>query len=265
MSRATAVEIVGAASPGRLVIASQSMMTVRNARGRRAGAASLSAVVLLAIACGGAAPTPEGGEGNVTDDGPAATSRTWTLRDRTLHGLVAGPEDGPAVLLLHGMRFHSGTWQELGTLDVLAGAGFRVVALDLPGFGRSDGGPVDPEGFLHDLLPVLGLSRPVVVAPSMSGRFAFPLVTQHPESVAGFVPVAPAGIREYADRLGGIELPVLVLWGENDAVVPVSEGRFLAETLPSARLVILDGASHPCYLDAPDAFHETLIGFRRDL
>lgn len=39
----------------------------------------------------------------------------------------------PDVLFLHGQAFTSKTWEALGTLALLAGEGYRAVAIDLPG------------------------------------------------------------------------------------------------------------------------------------
>lgn len=36
------------------------------------------------------------------------------------------------VLFLHGARFSAKTWLDLGTLSLLADAGYRVAAVDLP-------------------------------------------------------------------------------------------------------------------------------------
>ena len=41
--------------------------------------------------------------------------------------------DKPPILLLHGMRFKSQTWHELGTIQFAASLGHRVIAIDLPG------------------------------------------------------------------------------------------------------------------------------------
>lgn len=40
---------------------------------------------------------------------------------------------GEAILLLHGRSFKSETWQNLGTMNLMAGIGHLVVAVDLPG------------------------------------------------------------------------------------------------------------------------------------
>ena len=47
----------------------------------------------------------------------------------------AGPVNGEkeTVLLLHGKAFSSATWAQLDTIQILAAAGHRALAVDLPG------------------------------------------------------------------------------------------------------------------------------------
>lgn len=52
--------------------------------------------------------------------------------------------------------------------------------------------------FLERILEELGLRRPVLVSPSMSGRFALPFLLLRGDRLAGFVPIAPVGTRDYA-------------------------------------------------------------------
>jgi abhydrolase domain-containing protein 14 len=179
-----------------------------------------------------------------------------------LHSIQTGPSDGIPVLLLHGARFDSATWQELGTLERLAKEGFRAVALDLPGFGRS---PATPSFELADWIAGQELDRPVVLAPSMSGRYALPLVTQHPERVRGFVAVAPVELPKHEPALRKLALPTLIVWGDQDPVVPLAQANALHAWVRDSQLVILKGAGHPCYLDRPDEFHAALIDFLRPL
>lgn len=62
---------------------------------------------------------------------------TIQVQGQSLFFREARPGSGQAarfsVLLLHGKRFSSETWQNLGTLHRLAEAGYRAVAIDLPG------------------------------------------------------------------------------------------------------------------------------------
>ena len=183
------------------------------------------------------------------------------LDGQSIHGRAAGPKSGAPVLLLHGAAFDSGTWEELGTLGVLVGAGFRAVAIDLPGFGGSKAAHADPEHFLEKLVPALGLERPVIVSPSMSGGFSFPFVLAHPDRIAGFVPVAPVGAVEYAKRLHASPVPALVVWGERDSTFPISQARPLADSFTDGRVLVLPDARHPAYLDQPELFHRELVEF----
>jgi hypothetical protein len=73
----------------------------------------------------------------------------FDFHGKPLFARVVGNPKGRPVLLLHGGRFSSKDWQEIGTLDLLAKKGFRAVALDLPGFGNSNTVVAKPEEFLH--------------------------------------------------------------------------------------------------------------------
>lgn len=64
----------------------------------------------------------------------AIASRYVIVRDLRLHYLEAG--EGPPVLLLHGWPTSVQLWRHC--LEPIAASGRRVIALDLPGFGRSD-------------------------------------------------------------------------------------------------------------------------------
>ena len=59
---------------------------------------------------------------------------------------------------------------------------------------------------------------------------------------------------ELRQRLGRARLPALVLWGEQDTLVPPAHGSAYAAGLPDARLVVLPGVGHYPYLEAPAAF-----------
>ena len=198
------------------------------------------------------------------DDGLVAVeTRELKLNGKRIHLLEAG--QGPAVLLLHGARFSSQTWRELGTVELLARQGFRVLAPDLPGYGESEASDIAPERFLASILPLIA-DRPVaVVSPSMSGSFAFPLLERRPSFVTGFVAVAPVGISESLDVLSGSRLDALVIWGGKDKVVAPKLSRALADALPNSRRVEIAGASHACYLDEPAIFHRELLTFLKGL
>jgi pimeloyl-ACP methyl ester carboxylesterase len=61
--------------------------------------------------------------------------------------------------------------------------------------------------------------------------------------------------------LGRADMPVLVVWGKQDALIPVAYGTGLAAEFPRAELVVLDGCGHVPMADCPEAFDRAVIPF----
>lgn len=58
-----------------------------------------------------------------------------------------------------------------------------------------------------------------------------------------------------------IQVPALVVHGDDDLIVPVENGRMLASRLPSARYVELPGVGHNLQLEVPERFNALVLEF----
>jgi proline iminopeptidase len=67
--------------------------------------------------------------------------------------------------------------------------------------------------------------------------------------------------------LGGVDCPVLVCVGELDAVTPLGAAEEVVRALPDglARLAVVEGAGHFPWLDAPERYWATIVGFVESL
>jgi lipase len=109
-----------------------------------------------------------------------------------LHVHEWGDPNAPAVVCLHGVTGHGERYRRLAE----RWPGFRVIAPDLRGHGRSDWEP--PWTFpthvadLVDTIDALGLDRPDWVGHSFGGRLVLELAAAHPERIRRAVLLDPA-------------------------------------------------------------------------
>jgi pimeloyl-ACP methyl ester carboxylesterase len=107
---------------------------------------------------------------------------------------------------------------------------------------------------------------------------------KHPEAAAGAFPEEPdvdfilamyrdmAGLARYGwapylsnpkleRRLHRITAPTLVLWADDDRVIPIEHGRRYAERIPDATLRVIEDCGHAMYFERPDAFADAVTEF----
>ncbi|MBK8480784.1 MAG: alpha/beta fold hydrolase [Proteobacteria bacterium] len=113
------------------------------------------------------------------------------------------PRGARTIVFVHGMSAQLRHWQY--QLDDFAAAGYRVLALDLPGYGKSDkpgSFPYTMESLADALLELLerrGIEAPIIVGHSMGGHIALSLAIRHPRRVGALVLTNSAGL-EYFSR-----------------------------------------------------------------
>ena len=115
-----------------------------------------------------------------------------------LHYLDEGPPDGPVVLLMHGEPSWSYLYRNF--IPVLVGRGYRVVAPDLIGFGKSDK-PADRNDYsyerhvawMRDWLIALDLTGITLFCQDWGGLIGLRLVAAFPERFARLV-IANTGL-----------------------------------------------------------------------
>ncbi len=73
----------------------------------------------------------------------------------------------------------------------------------------------------------------------------------------------PDELRPYQDRLAALEVPTLILWGQQDEFLPVDYASRFAEQIPGSKLVLLEGVRHFLFEDEPERCAEEIADFLR--
>ncbi len=141
-------------------------------------------------------PMDDAARAELTKAGKA--DRFVALSAGVMHVRVQGPEDGPAVLLVHGAA--TGGFVFRRWIKPLSDAGFRVIVPDMLSFGYSDRPSVthDQAFFtdqLSELLTKLNVAGPVhVVGTSLGGAISSDFVAANTARVRSVTLIAPAGL-----------------------------------------------------------------------
>ena len=113
-----------------------------------------------------------------------------------IYYLVAG--EGRPLVLVHGLGGSSENW--LGMIPQFVAHGFRVYALDLLGYGRSDKPDVDysmsmQSDLVLQFLDSQGLQQPDMAGWSMGGWVTGKFAVDHPQRVHRIILLDSAGLR----------------------------------------------------------------------
>ncbi|XP_015754779.1 PREDICTED: protein ABHD14B-like [Acropora digitifera] len=152
-----------------------------------------------------------------------------------------------SVLFLHDSGFSSAIWINIGTFQILAEAGYRVVAVDLPGQGNSSDVNIpysrdDRYAYMDSLLAALNLHLPVVVAPSKAGQYAIPILMSYPAVLGGLVVIVPSETSHYfITDYEKLTVPLLVMFGEKDDPILIESSLDNLFHVVCPRKKILDG------------------------
>ena len=112
--------------------------------------------------------------------------------DKKIHYLAAGPVNGPLILFIHGWPATAITWKT--QIDACAALGFRAIAPDMPGYGKSTARRVIEdycqetlvEGMMA-LLADTGRDAAIWVGHDWGAAVTSSVATQHPEAVKALV------------------------------------------------------------------------------
>lgn len=114
------------------------------------------------------------------------------------------PTGARTLLFLHGLGSSLKFWRY--QLDTFAAQGFRVIAIDQLGFGKSDKPAQFPYSMeaqaevVAEVIEALGLERVVLVGHSMGGEVSLVTAIRFPSRVEALVLTAPAGFEPFSPR-----------------------------------------------------------------
>ena len=240
-----------------------------------------------------------------------AHSRNVTISGHRMHYYVQGPDDGPPVVLVHGLGGQAEDWRNLAPF--LRAAGYRVYTPDLFGYGRSEK-PADFSYSVPDeaaaviaFMDEMNLKQVDLGGWSMGGWIVQRIAADHPDRIRKLMLFDSAGLatkpawdtalftptssvqldeldtllmphapqvpsfiahdilrisrghawvihRALDSMLSGrdatdsllpqFKMPVLIVWGQLDHIMPLDQGQKMHQLIPQSQLEVVDGCGH---------------------
>jgi pimeloyl-ACP methyl ester carboxylesterase len=179
---------------------------------------------------------------------------------RRVHVRDEGPRDAPVVILLHGSNADLHTWQAWA--DALK-SDYRVIRFDQRGHGLTGpaaDGDYALDAFVKDIDAVadaLNVERFTLAGNSMGG--AIDTVDRYWE-LARYPGNRNATRQRFATprrnfdaaQIAAVTVPTLVMWGEEDSLIPYEAAGWYMEHLPNATLANYPGIGHIPMEEAPE-------------
>lgn len=186
-------------------------------------------------------------------------------KNGSLYGKCAGDPASSMVVGLHGWSQRNGwqTWQPL--MQPLATAGFYIVSVDMPGWGKSqswEDSPLSSERAVEVVLAILdSMNRPTatLMGKSWGGGIALEFALDFPERVNKLVLTAPA-FRD-TTRLQTLIQPVLLAWAMDDPVIPVKYAAEFEDAVPDIEVTIYKDGGHSAATKNASDFAQRAIRF----
>lgn len=176
-----------------------------------------------------------------------------------LHFVRAGPRGGVPVVLLHPVGLDLGCW---GAQIEALGVDYDVVAVDLPGYGASPGGPADwtlerVTEILAAFLATLGAPRVHLVGLSVGGMIAQSLTIAHPALVHSLTLLDTSATWPEPVRETMRERAAAARAGGMAAVVEPTVQRWFVPATHQRRPDVVDGVRKTLLADDPAVYAAT--------
>ena len=156
----------------------------------------------------------------------------------------------PIVLLLHDGGRTAGQWREFVPL---LESRFRVVVADLP---------ANDDEALEQLERLLDGARCGVIGHGAGGALAQSLAVRGGVDAMVLLD-APRAEGVGDEDLASFDFPVLLLWGEDDEVVPVAVAEELNDAIPTSTLGLLPGCGHDLTAEAAATIAPMILEYLR--